>query len=754
MTREERNNIEKAEVKKIFDFITNNVFDINNKQHVSYIEDALTRMFTLEVEQMGLRFDPSLDDEHNDAILRIINDKNFGLRGRCVVDRVKNEQGVYETTKPEFIYNWNDFLGFLGDYHTETRQNGCRDLIKVFYHELQHCKQFFMGMTNVSNKDSLMFARDYVFMEYFERTFYSDSSKNNLGNYYNYSLEGNANSTGLSKFLEYTGYKNEDVNWLIDIERGKTSVGTYEASNYSLDGSEYYDSNGQELRDKISVELLDDIICNKKRLEYLEMYPILQKEYNLDGTKKSIVELVKNLNSEQIELSLIEGISTEEKAELLHDCKEMYYELIERQLEKSNPSQINEIISLYGEEYFKQLMSSMREYFTNEQDSKVKDNEKYYSALIAKNAKYNNTRLPGQRFKYKSYVEMEVDGKRVKLPIEFFGDLLDQDKKKETLELEGKEISLEDFVKKMKDTIPPSGKYVLKDNTIVSAKDFFESIILSQKKFDKHQDFIDFLKDTIQYEDQAEMIINQKRIEDYYSGKLETIKRFEQLDLGEIESDNTQYDFLASLNQSLLKQDIILPNGNKINARQYIQEFVVPRIPESGTFKLKNGNELSARQYIEEFVMFELEKYNGDLDALMQETLAGTDEPPERDPDDKDGQGLGLRQEQGPKVEHDIPKTSRETTSFEDSLETDSEEPKSKKTNSESFRESLATKRKEHRTGHQDVNRAKNIIALRRERDRLSRGENLTEEQVNRLNEINGILAGQQGQMKSNGITR
>lgn len=208
------------------------------------------------------------------------------------------------------------------------------------------------------------------------------------------------------------------------------------------------------------------------------------------------------------------------------------------------------------------------------------------------------------------------------------------------------------------------------------------------------------------------------------------------------------------INPELMKRKVVLPNGNQINARQYIQEFVVPRIPESGTFKLKNGNELSARQYIEEFVMFELEKYNGDLDALMQETLAGTDEPPERDPDDKDGQGLGLRQEQGPKVEHDTPRTSRETNSFYESLEIDSETSNSKKSNSASFRETLATERIKHRTGHQDVNRAKNIIALRRERDRLSRGENLTEEQVNRLNEINGILAGQQGQMKSNGITR
>lgn len=206
-----------------------------------------------------------------------------------------------------------------------------------------------------------------------------------------------------------------------------------------------------------------------------------------------------------------------------------------------------------------------------------------------------------------------------------------------------------------------------------------------------------------------------------------------------------------------MKRKVVLPNGNQINARQYIQEFVAPRIPESGTFKLKNGVEISARQYIEEFIMFEFEKYNGDLEALMSDTLATDDPPPERDPNDKDGQGLGLKQEQGPKVGNNsnASKTSRETSSFEESLETDSVSADSKKMNSASFKASLATKRKEHRTGHQDVNKSRNIIALRRERDRLSRGENLSEEQTNRLNEINAILSGeQQSQKKYNGIGR
>lgn len=211
------------------------------------------------------------------------------------------------------------------------------------------------------------------------------------------------------------------------------------------------------------------------------------------------------------------------------------------------------------------------------------------------------------------------------------------------------------------------------------------------------------------------------------------------------------------INPELMKRKVVLPNGNQINARQYIQEFVAPRIPESGTFKLKNGIEISTRQFIEEFVMFELEKYNGDLEALMSDTLATDDPPPEREPDDKDGRGLGFKQEQASRVNSNESGTtvSRETFSFRESIETDSASANSKKINSASFRESLATKRNEHRTGHKDVNKSRNIIALRRERDRLSRGENLSEEQTNRLNEINNILAGvQQNKNRYNGMGR
>ena len=97
-------------------------------------------------------------------------------------------------------------------------------------------------------------------------------------------------------------------------------------------------------------------------------------------------------------------------------------------------------------------------------------------------------------------------------------------------------------------------------------------------------------------------------------------------------------------------------------------------IPESGTFKLKNGIEMSARQYIEEFIMFELEKYNGDLDALMKDTLEGTEEQPERDGWTVPTHG----QEKGVSIEN--------------------------------FKKSIATKRREQRLGLNDLKKTQSDI--------------------------------------------
>ena len=95
----------------------------------------------------------------------------------------------------------------------------------------------------------------------------------------------------------------------------------------------------------------------------------------------------------------------------------------------------------------------------------------------------------------------------------------------------------------------------------------------------------------------------------------------QETDETKAETTINNVDIVKMINPDILKQKIKLPNGVEIPVKQYIQEVVAPHIPSSGKFILKsNGGEIPAKQFIEEVVMsVGQEKYNGDINALLED---------------------------------------------------------------------------------------------------------------------------------------
>lgn len=179
------------------------------------------------------------------------------------------------------------------------------------------------------------------------------------------------------------------------------------------------------------------------------------------------------------------------------------------------------------------------------------------------------------------------------------------------------------------------------------------------------------------------------------------------------------------INPYLMKGKVVLPNGNEITARQYIQEIVVPHIPESGTFKLKNGVEISARQFIEEFVMFDGQtKYKGDIEALIKDTIADDNEEPAKKDDGRIGPGMaqeyGLsesqrkekeaetapRDDKDDKISIENIKATRKAREPEISeVRTENKKLSDNITNSRSFAQSLRNKTPEERQALENARR-------------------------------------------------
>lgn len=60
----------------------------------------------------------------------------------------------------------------------------------------------------------------------------------------------------------------------------------YKANIDSKDGKVHYNSGGFKEKDDVIIPIIDSIICERGLTDTLLMFPILQKEYNLDGSKK------------------------------------------------------------------------------------------------------------------------------------------------------------------------------------------------------------------------------------------------------------------------------------------------------------------------------------------------------------------------------------------------------------------------------------------------------------------------------------
>lgn len=93
-------------------------------------------------------------------------------------------------------------------------------------------------------------------------------------------------------------------------------------------------------------------------------------------------------------------------------------------------------------------------------------------------------------------------------------------------------------------------------------------------------------------------------------------------EVSKFKRNKEEFNLLLQIPFEVLNKQMILPNGNKISARQYIQEIVLPHIPTSGFIFLNNGAKLPISHFIIECVVYDCqERYNGDFVRYMQENV-------------------------------------------------------------------------------------------------------------------------------------
>ena len=560
MTKDEKIAIQRQQMTDFMNYFESNELDFNDTQLLQRMQNAITRIFQLEIEELGYSYRPDRDDSKNTFELSFINDPQATFRGQHNSgDRLKN--GKFIQGRPSIKYNIAALYEDLQSPDKDKRMLACKTLFKTVFHEIQHHRQYMKTRTNVSSKDGIQYARDFATKQYLHKDWYSSNAK--TGNYAAYTIENNANEVGYSQFLETLGREDSEVASLRDIERGKFNISRYKADVDSWDGQQHYDSNGLQERDDVTVPILDSLIGEKGRTEILQMYPILQKEYNLDGTKKTAVELIQNMQQEIQEITQNKTLTDKDRKRLIQDSQQMYYDLIYRQIEKSTPEQISQIAMKIGKEESKKLFSDMSHHFQCELESRLGQSAQMASAQ-EKVGDYGFI-MPFNN----GTIAVEQNGQTVQMAFDEFIKTIDPQLLQRTFDIPaGKdkgEMTAERFIEKyFFNHLSQNGKVTLKDGQVITAKQYIEQYVLQMKEMQTDRPPKKIIMETMQSESpwtiQKE---NCERLEQYYDGKREVI--------AQVSESVEQFDLAKQDEQ---KQKRIAAHQRKMNwINEYVKDY-------------------------------------------------------------------------------------------------------------------------------------------------------------------------------------
>ena len=88
-------------------------------------------------------------------------------------------------------------------------------------------------------------------------------------------------------------------------------------------------------------------------------------------------------------------------------------------------------------------------------------------------------------------------------------------------------------------------------------------------------------------------------------------------------SKNEQYnvDILKNINKDILNKKMQIGEGKEITYKEYLEKYVMHKMPKGEKIKLKNGIEIPTKQYIEEVLLQEKSKYGLNIDSMLADTI-------------------------------------------------------------------------------------------------------------------------------------
>ena len=203
MSNDEKMAIERQEITDFMEYFKSNVLDFGDSIVLKKLYKLIEKVFKLEIEELGYKFDSVENNKKNTFELRFINDPKISSNGFWSMGRILKGRKIVPI-KPSITLNISKLFEGLDNIDKEKRLKTCKKIFYVVFHEIQHERQDLMVMQQVSSKESLRYARDWACKMYLEE----DWEKNN---YDNLLSENNARIEGHETYLKIMQDEDEEI---------------------------------------------------------------------------------------------------------------------------------------------------------------------------------------------------------------------------------------------------------------------------------------------------------------------------------------------------------------------------------------------------------------------------------------------------------------------------------------------------------------------------------------------------------------
>ena len=290
------NNINKEEKYFINRFLESFYNAPLNSNTLTPVRDFIIYLADTEIQKLYSVY-PS---NENSILLNLINDSSDSRHGFLEYKKDNNFN-----VNAIITFNENKIFENLSSLDREKRINSFKELCLTVFHEVRHLEQYLM-IDNISSYSSNIFANEYAIQNVFGKPF--------IDKHYSFLFtENDANESACNTYLEIMG-EDKDIENLKNLCSGKKILGKYSA-------------NLPDLEEIMSID--------SRLTSLIDFYPVLQKEFDNNGIRKTTLTLIKNKNLEIIKLHSNPKLSTSEKEAQTKNLHELYFELLYKKLTNS-----------------------------------------------------------------------------------------------------------------------------------------------------------------------------------------------------------------------------------------------------------------------------------------------------------------------------------------------------------------------------------------------------------------------------------